>query len=66
MYSRILGVYIAIYKIKLCFACQGKWTRHVYMHNIWKTWATRKGSQGVPSKKITRKLPRRGRTSGKW
>jgi hypothetical protein len=39
--------------------------RNVYMHNTWKKYAKRKGSQVVQSIKITTNLPRRGRRSGK-
>jgi hypothetical protein len=38
---------------------------HVYRHNIRETQATRKGGQVVPRRKITMKLPKRGRRSGR-
>jgi hypothetical protein len=38
---------------------------HVYKKNTWKTCAKRRGIQVVQRKKSTKKLPRRGRRSGK-
>jgi hypothetical protein len=34
-------------------------------HNIWKIWAIRKDIKVVPSRNITKMIPRRGRRSGK-